>query len=173
MGERPGASTAPELVLETDTGIMVMMRPSRHYHVGRNPKSDVVLDDPRVSWHHAVLHAEGSHWTIEDQGSANGTYADGRRVHARDVGSGSVIRFGNPTDGPVAVLATQPELATEAQPPERPSAILAPSTTGAFRQPATVRPLPTRTVRIGREIDNDLVIDDLVVSRHHAELRAP
>ncbi|WP_055597904.1 ABC transporter ATP-binding protein/permease, partial [Streptomyces hirsutus] len=31
---------------------------------------------------------------------------------------------------------------------------------------------PTRTVRIGRAADNDLVIDDLVVSRRHAELRA-
>ncbi len=35
-----------------------------------------------------------------------------------------------------------------------------------------MRPLPTRTVRIGRGADNDLVIDDLVVSRRHAELLA-
>ncbi|MFE0516066.1 ATP-binding cassette domain-containing protein, partial [Streptomyces sp. NPDC058964] len=40
-----------------------------------------------------------------------------------------------------------------------------------FRRPTTVRPLTTRTVRIGRADDNDLVIDDLVVSRRHAELR--
>lgn len=48
-----------------------------------------------------------------------------------------------------------------------------PAATGTFRQPTTVRPLPAKTVRIGRDAGNDLVIDDLVVSRHHAELRAP
>jgi ABC-type multidrug transport system fused ATPase/permease subunit len=47
-----------------------------------------------------------------------------------------------------------------------------PAATSTFRQPTTVRPLPARTVRIGRGGDNDLVIDDLVASRRHAELRA-
>lgn len=35
-----------------------------------------------------------------------------------------------------------------------------------------MRPLPSRTVRIGRGADNDMVVDDLVVSRRHAELWA-
>lgn len=47
-----------------------------------------------------------------------------------------------------------------------------PAATGTFRQPTTVRPLPAKTLRIGRDVGNDLVIDDLVVSRQHAELRA-
>lgn len=47
-----------------------------------------------------------------------------------------------------------------------------PAMTGTFRQPTSVRPLSARTVRIGRGADNDLVVDDLVVSRRHAELRA-
>jgi ABC transport system ATP-binding/permease protein len=166
MAERPFAPAAPELVLETDTGSTVMS-PVRDYHVGRDPLSDIVIDDVRVSWHHAVLRPEDGHWTIEDENSTNGTFADGRRIHERGVGPGSVIRFGNPSDGPCAVLAGVP-------PPvrERPSAVSMPGLTGTFRQPTSVRPLPTRTVRIGRAADNDLVIDDLVVSRHHAELRA-
>lgn len=163
MAERPAAPIAPELVLETETGFTVMS-PSRDYHVGRDPLSDVVIDDARVSWHHAVLRPDADHWTIEDENSTNGTYADGRRVHEWGVGPGSVIRFGNPSDGPRAVLVDRP--------PERPSAVSLPLATGTFRQPTTVRPLPARTVRIGRGGDNDLVIDDLVVSRRHAELRA-
>ncbi|WJV50233.1 FHA domain-containing protein [Streptomyces flavofungini] len=168
MGKRPVTPTAPELVLETDTGSTVMS-PSRDYHVGRDPLSDIVIDDARVSWHHAVLHPELDHWTLADEHSTNGTYADGHRVHACDVGPGSVLRFGNVTDGPRAVLVGREPPAPA--PPERPSAVRTPSATGTFRQPTTVRPLPTRTVRIGRAADNDLVIDDLVVSRHHAELR--
>ncbi|MER6185048.1 FHA domain-containing protein [Streptomyces sp. NPDC001652] len=166
MAERPNTPTAPELVLETDTGSTVMS-PGRDYHVGRDPLSDIFIDDARVSWHHAVLRPEADHWTLEDEHSTNGTYADGRRVEEWSVGPGSVIRFGNPADGPRAVLTS-----TAPAPRERPSAVSMPALTGTFRQPTTVRPLPSRTVRIGRAADNDLVIDDLVVSRRHAELRA-
>ncbi|MCI3273887.1 FHA domain-containing protein [Streptomyces cylindrosporus] len=166
MAERPVMPTAPELVLETESGSTVMS-PTHDYHVGRDPLSDIVIDDARVSWHHAVLRPEADHWTIEDENSTNGTFADGRRVHEWGVGPGSVIRFGSPADGPCAVLASLP-----APVRERPSGVSMPGLTGTFRQPTTVRPLPARTVRIGRAADNDLVIDDLVVSRHHAELRA-
>ncbi|MFG3407076.1 FHA domain-containing protein [Streptomyces sp. NPDC048142] len=168
MGERPATPTAPELVLETDLSSTVMS-PSRDYHVGRDPGSDVVIDDIRVSWHHAVLRPEAGHWTIEDEDSTNGTYTGGRRIHASDVGAGSEIRFGSASDGPRAVLLGREPPAPSAG---RPSAVSMPAATGTFRQPTTVRPLPAKTVRIGRDPGNDLVIDDLVVSRHHAELRA-
>ncbi|WP_406264368.1 FHA domain-containing protein [Streptomyces sp. NBC_00191] len=171
MGERPVAPTAPELVLETDAGSTVMS-PSRDYHVGRDPLSDIVIDDARVSWHHAVLRPEAGHWTIEDEDSTNGTFADGRRIHEWGVGPGSVIRFGNPANGPRAVLIGRDPPAAVLRGPDRPSQVSMPSATGTFRQPTTVRPLPVRTVRIGRGTDNELVIDDLVVSRRHAELQA-
>ncbi|MFD0313072.1 ABC transporter ATP-binding protein/permease [Streptomyces flavalbus] len=161
---KPAGTTAPELVLETDTGATVIT-PTRDYHVGRDPLSDIVLDDARVSWHHAVLRPEGDHWTLADEHSTNGTYADGHRVDASGVGPGSVIRFGNATDGPRAVL-----LGPAAPSAERPSAVHEPALTHTFRRPTSVRPLPTRTIRIGRGPDNDLVVDDLIVSRHHAEL---
>ncbi|KUH35598.1 FHA domain-containing protein [Streptomyces changanensis] len=54
----------------------------------------------------------------------------------------------------------------------RPSSVSLPGATGTFRRPTSVRPLPSRAVRIGRSADNDVVVDDLVVSRHHAELRS-
>ncbi|MFD0310317.1 FHA domain-containing protein [Streptomyces sp. NPDC127119] len=159
-------SAVPELVLETETGSTVMT-PDHAYHVGRDPLCDIVIEDARVSWHHAVLRPGTDHWTLEDENSTNGTYADGRRVHEWDVGPGSVLRFGAPGDGPCAVLADRAPPA-----PERPSAVSLPAATGTFRQPTSVRPLPSRTVRIGRADDNDLVVDDLGVSRRHAELRA-
>ncbi|MEV6114454.1 FHA domain-containing protein [Streptomyces sp. NPDC052109] len=166
MAERPIAPTAPEFVLETDTGSTVMS-PGHDYHVGRDPLSDIVLDDARVSWHHAVLRCDHDRWTLTDQHSTNGTYADGRRIDEWGLRPGSVIRFGNPTDGPRAVLADAPRPA-----PDRPSAVSLPLLTRTFRRPSSTRPLPARTVRIGRAADNDLVVDDLIVSRRHAELRA-
>ncbi|MDF3142627.1 MULTISPECIES: FHA domain-containing protein [unclassified Streptomyces] len=168
MAERSFAPTAPVLVVETESG-STLVAPGRDYHVGRDPLSDIVIDDARVSWHHAVLRPEADHWTLEDDNSTNGTYTEGRRIHAWDVGPGTVIRFGNPSDGPRAVLLDRPGRTAA---PERPSAVSMPDRTGTFRQPTSVRPLSTRTVRIGRAAENDLVIDDLIVSRHHAELRA-
>src|SRR3712207_7882448 len=69
-------------------------------------------------------------------------------------------------DGPQVVLTGRPAAA-----PERPSAVSMPAMTGTYRAPTTVRPLPSRTVRIGRAADNDLVIDDLVVSRDRKSTR--
>ncbi|MDJ0381226.1 FHA domain-containing protein [Streptomyces sp. G-G2] len=181
MAQHPGAPTAPELVLETDRGSTVMS-PARTYHVGRDPLCEICLDDARVSWHHAVLRPDGDHWTVEDEDSTNGTWADGHRVHAWGVGPGSELRFGSSADGPRAVFAAPAPPApppARPHPAPRPSAVTNPALTGTFRQPTSVRPLPDRAaagprtaLTIGRAPDNDLVLDDLVVSRRHAELRA-
>ncbi|WP_329388739.1 ATP transporter ATP-binding protein/permease [Streptomyces sp. NBC_01351] len=170
MVQRPGVPTAPELVLETDLG-STRMSPGRSYHVGRDPLCEICLDDARVSWHHAILRPEGDHWTIEDEGSTNGTWVDGHRVQEWSVGVGTELRFGSVEDGPRALVVGRTPSAAPAA--ARPSRVSNPGMTGTFRQPTTVRPLAPRTaVRIGRAPDSDLVIDDLVVSRRHAELRS-
>ncbi|MFG3000405.1 FHA domain-containing protein [Streptomyces sp. NPDC048340] len=180
MAQRPGVPTAPELVLETDRG-STAMTPGRTYHVGRDPLCEICLEDARVSWHHAVLRPDGDHWTLEDENSTNGTWADGHRVHEWAVGVGSELRFGSAADGPRALLvgppppppAPPPPSAPPARATARPSSVSSPALTGTFARPTAIRPLAARTaVRIGRAPDNDLVIDDLVVSRRHAELRS-
>jgi ABC-type multidrug transport system ATPase subunit/pSer/pThr/pTyr-binding forkhead associated (FHA) protein len=170
MGRRSFAPSPPELLVDCE-GDSLVMSPGRSYSVGRDPLGDIVCTDPRVSWHHAVLRPAERGWTLEDTGSTNGTYADGQRarlVGPVPVGPGSVLRFANPDDGPRATLSGTPS--HPASPVPAPTET--PSATGAFRQPTSVRPLPVRTLRIGRAAGNDLVVDDLVVSRAHAELRA-
>ncbi|WP_328946487.1 FHA domain-containing protein [Streptomyces sp. NBC_00250] len=117
MGERPVAPAAPDLVLEID-GDATRMKPSRVYRIGRDPTSDIVLADARASWHHAVLSAVTGHWTLADEGSTNGTFTDGMRVAgAREVGPGTVVRFGHPEDGPRAVLSSGAVRTGPAEPP--------------------------------------------------------
>ncbi|MFE2248495.1 FHA domain-containing protein [Streptomyces lavendulae] len=179
MVQRPGADTAPELVLETAGG-STEMSPPRTYHVGRDPLCEICLDDARVSWHHAVLCPDGDHWTVRDEDSTNGTWADGHRIHEWSVGPGSELRFGSAQDGPRAVLSIRTPPTPPPAPPPPPATAVAsaapvahPERTGTFRRPTSVRPLAARTaLRIGRDPANDLVLDDLVVSRRHAELRA-
>ena len=161
MAVRP---VAPELRLEVD-GDSQLISPNRSYRFGRDPQSDVVLADPRISWHHAVLRAAEGHWTLDDDGSTNGTYAQGHRVEHLDVGPGTVLCFGDAVNGVRASLAALP---TPTRVVERPSALTA--ITGSHRQPTRVRRLPQRSLRVGRAPENELVVDDLAVSRHHAEL---
>ena len=48
--------------------------------IGRGVECLVRIDSDRVSRRHARLVVEGAHATIEDLGSKNGTYLDGRRI---------------------------------------------------------------------------------------------
>ncbi len=72
------------------------------------------------------------------------------------------LRFINvPPQDPGPATAAGPTAPTPADPPE-------PLETGS---PGAVVPVPAGNLRIGRAPDNDLVLDDLLVSRYHAELR--
>ncbi|GAA2462263.1 FHA domain-containing protein [Streptomyces macrosporus] len=223
----------PELVLELN-GRTWTLDPSRSYALGRDPQGDIVVDDARVSWRHAVLRWGGNAWILEDQGSTNGTYAQGRRVQQVQIGAGSVVHLGNATDGPrlgfsgqaagapaagahgvqagaQAAMAApqasarqpmaqpqhggpawspQPQAPQQAGPGQGPHGqpvhqqsvpqqyAPGPAQGGAplhgdHRSPTTFHQLSLgRVMRIGRALENDLVVSDLQVSRHHAEFRA-
>ncbi|MGW1792178.1 FHA domain-containing protein [Streptomyces tubercidicus] len=250
----------PELVLELN-GRTWTLDPSRSYSVGRDPQGDMVLDDARVSWRHAIVRWAGHGWIIEDQGSTNGTYVQGRRIHQMEIGPGSTVHLGNATDGPRVTLsapaadafsappasapqqqaaqgwqappaqqppahqppaqqppahqppaqqgwqappqaqqspyippqqaqqaqqAQQPQHAQPAQQPqqavppqqarppqERPAQQAGGAPAHGDRSPTTFHRLDMgRVMRIGRALENELVVSDLQVSRHHAEFRA-
>ncbi|WP_330318279.1 FHA domain-containing protein [Streptomyces platensis] len=233
----------PELVLELN-GRTWTLDPSRSYNVGRDPQGDMVLDDARVSWRHATVRWAGRSWIIEDQGSTNGTYAQGQRIHHMEIGPGSTVHLGNATDGPRVTLsapaanafsappasapqqqaaqgwqappahqppaqqppahqppaqqgwqappqaqqppyippqqAQQPQQPQQAAPPqqarpqqERPAQQAGGGPVHGDRSPTTFHRLDMgRVMRIGRALENELVVSDLQVSRHHAEFRA-
>ncbi len=48
--------------------------------VGREAGNDILINDPQVSRHHARLTLQGSAYILEDLGSTNGTFVNGRRV---------------------------------------------------------------------------------------------
>src|SRR3954447_4075762 len=48
--------------------------------IGRDPASDLVLEDSRVSWRHAEITTEDGRATVRDLGSSNGTWLAGRRL---------------------------------------------------------------------------------------------
>ncbi|OEV07589.1 hypothetical protein AN220_33860, partial [Streptomyces nanshensis] len=74
--------------------------PSRAYTLGRDPQGDVAIEDARVSWRHATVRWGGRAWVIEDHGSTNGTYVQGRRIQQLELAPGMSVHLGNATDGP-------------------------------------------------------------------------
>jgi ABC-type multidrug transport system ATPase subunit/pSer/pThr/pTyr-binding forkhead associated (FHA) protein len=51
--------------------------------LGRDPQADHVLDDPMVSWRHARLTRTAASTFVQDLGSTNGTFVNGRRITSR------------------------------------------------------------------------------------------
>jgi hypothetical protein len=62
--------------------------------IGRSPDCDIFLDDVTVSRNHAVLHRNGDTFTIEDQGSLNGTFVNRRRVESAELEDGDELQIG-------------------------------------------------------------------------------
>lgn len=69
----------------------------KRLHIGRYPSNTIALSDPLVSGVHAVLEETGSGWWIEDLGSTNGTWLNGKRVHSSLLLAEDVIRIGGCT----------------------------------------------------------------------------
>ncbi len=63
--------------------------------IGRGPENDVVLDAPQVSRHHARIVRGDEGVFLEDLGSANGTFVDGKRVERVALEPGQTISFGS------------------------------------------------------------------------------
>jgi pSer/pThr/pTyr-binding forkhead associated (FHA) protein len=62
--------------------------------IGRSPDADVFLDDVTVSRKHAILTRSTDGYTIEDQGSLNGTYVNRRRVEQATLEDGDEVQIG-------------------------------------------------------------------------------
>jgi putative nucleotidyltransferase with HDIG domain len=64
--------------------------------IGRDPSSDLALDDPSVSAFHAVLAVEDSGLVaVTDLRSSNGSYIDRERIHRAALEIGSVLTLGS------------------------------------------------------------------------------
>ena len=125
------------------------MKPGTTYRIGRDPKSDIVMTDSRVSWRHAVVRVDGDGWIVEDLGSTNGTFLDLQRLDRIEISAVCVVRLGNPDDGPVLRCVPQVPAAAAGQaglPPGRPSGH---GPIGLFRPAGPARPA-SRTARARR-----------------------
>jgi ABC transport system ATP-binding/permease protein len=142
---------------------------NRPVTIGRDAAADVVVLDSATSRQHAVLRLEDTGWVFEDRSSSNGSFLDGHRVSRVPVDRPLTLALGSEDGGGcrIRLVPPAPRGAVDAHTPTVPVFSGGSSAPGLFT--GTYR--TSSRVRIGRALDNDIVVDDLLASRHHAELR--
>jgi len=146
--------------------------------VGRERSNDITIVDAELSRYHARLTLSESGYIIEDLGSTNGTFVNGKRIaQPTMLNAGDVVRMGSyvtlnyerkTNDMPA------PDV-TEEIPIEQYAEL--PAKTGQPRlimrngpQLNRVMILDQAVMTIGRLPSNDIIINDPEVSRHHCSL---
>jgi diguanylate cyclase (GGDEF)-like protein len=72
--------------------VVSLTQPS--YVLGRNPDCEICVDGDGVSRRHARLVRDEEGWEVEDLGSANGTYVQGRQVDRHRLQDGEILALG-------------------------------------------------------------------------------
>lgn len=67
----------------------------RTMRVGRDPGSDIILRDARVSRHHAEILFERGFFVLRDLDSANGTFVNGKRIRNAPLTDGAELVLGD------------------------------------------------------------------------------
>ena len=169
MEATPGTSSVNMLTLQIlPAGSERYFDGSRPVTIGRDSAADVVVLDAATSRQHAVLRREAPGWVFEDRDSSNGSFLDGQRVARLPVDRPMILALGAEDGGcRIRLVPPAPHGETDPHTPTVPVFAGSGSAPGQFT--GTYR--TSSRVRIGRALDNDIVVDDLLASRHHAELR--
>jgi Protein of unknown function (DUF3662)/FHA domain len=90
----PGAQSRTRLLLSTAAGRHVIPLESTQITIGRGLNNDIILEDTRVSRHHAQLRYRARRFWVTDLGSTNGTYVNGEHVEEKALRDGDTISLG-------------------------------------------------------------------------------
>lgn len=135
--------------------------------IGRNVDNDLVISEPSVSNHHALVHYSmlgnpnvTGGWRIvymiEDLNSANGVFVNGRKITRSEITSHDIVTLGSKINLEWDVI--EKAIARKGQ-----QAKLHGSMGNHLSNPEI-------SIRIGRNRDNDIIIDSPEVSRAHAAI---
>lgn len=90
----PAAQPRTRLLLNTPNGRHVIPLESTQLTVGRGLNNDIILEDTRVSRHHAQMRYRARRFWISDLGSTNGTFVNGEQIEEKALRDGDLISLG-------------------------------------------------------------------------------
>ncbi len=92
LSRRPGGRVAI-ITSDTQAGTVVEIRGS--VVLGRSDEADVLLEDPYASGFHLRFTFEEERLSVQDLGTTNGTYVNGRRITApTQLSKGDTVQVG-------------------------------------------------------------------------------
>lgn len=146
--------------------------------IGRGSKNDIIIHDNEISREHCRLVRDADDYLLEDLNSSNGTFVNAQRVtRPWALTSGCYVELGDAIAFEYERL--EPSVHTPANETEtrlrqpKPEAVPEYFSLHMASGPETGRvyTLAQPLVKIGRDLTNDIIIQDPEVSRFHARLR--
>jgi len=135
-----------ENVVEDDTTALI----------GSDASATVRIVRPGISRKHAVVSHSGGAWKVEDAGSRNGTFKDGKRIQTLEISGPTTLYLGHPTDGEAVSFVPVAARATESTPTSSTSTASAAKATGASAAAATATGSTATSPGVDDDADFDL-----------------
>lgn len=149
--------------------------------IGRGTDSDILIDSPGVSRHHAVIKEKDGKFFVEDKGSANGTFMKGEKITRKEIKNGDIIQILNYAmtfKYPQTADARQTTLIT--QPAAAPPAVSSDVSSEAKAKPdgqsklvledGKEHILKSTVTTIGIGDDMELKLEGKGIAKHHASI---
>jgi ABC-type multidrug transport system ATPase subunit/ABC-type transport system involved in multi-copper enzyme maturation permease subunit len=166
-----------KLLIDWDGGSTVIT-PGKSYVIGRDKAADIQVVGSKVSRTHLRLEFKGDDWEATDLDSSNGTFFKSKPVQFIQIKGLTSIFLGGldgeeirlqPLNMPASKDATKKTKIPQVQSDQTRIASSLEGLADSYIDQASRIRLQQR-IRIGRDASNDWHIDDLVVSRFHAEI---
>lgn len=166
-----------KLLIDWDGGSTVI-NPGKPYVIGRDKSADIQVLGSKVSRSHLRLEFNGENWRAIDLDSSNGTFYEGKPFSELDIFDQISIFLGGDAGQEIRVHPLQlgkkktKDAPRKVQTPRGDQTLVASSLEGFIQKhdDQTARIRLQQRIRIGRDSANDWQIDDLTVSRFHAEI---
>ena len=153
----------------------VVLDPDRQYVLGRDPSSDIQVNSSKLSRAHLRISFIKGCWELSDLGSSNGSFANNKKFDKHSLTKVTVIHLGGLdnlsfTFTPLTSGATN--LKNSQKVKELGQTKLSKFTPYEYLddQPGPKRVRLQQRIRIGRDATSDWHIEDINVSRTHAEI---
>ena len=144
--------------------------------IGRSPDQNIVLSDPCVSRHHAVIVRDDETYTVLDQSSTHGTFLNARRIERAILNFEDVLQMGSLTGPKLRFHLREGDSATISLSQSRVSDLL--SSLNEFRLPSEkLRPRAREMeklnwlLRAARQLNEGGAIEDILSAFLHLTLQ--
>lgn len=166
-----------KLLIDWDGGSTVV-NPGRPFVIGRDKSADIQVVGSKVSRTHLRLEFNGIHWKAIDLDSSNGTFYEGKPVRELEIITQISIFLGGDAGQEIRLhplhlgMKKSKDDNRKIQIPKGDQTLVTSSIKGYAEKfdNQTGRIRLQQRIRIGRDASNDWHVDDLTVSRFHAEV---